>query len=488
MAALGAQVVYAADPCSTFKWDVSREIALFRNAPTAVAAGAQVDGAPRIEAERVYIAQLLPQQSVKLAAAYSPPSGARGGELVHFSTWAEVARWLDQLTEPMHAPSPEIAISARDALRGVRTELDTIRSIGRAVQYLRYASIPLGLSQGGGYRPVLAATTLARGYGDCKDKSNLMRSMLAAVGIEAHLVAVFSGDPEHVEEAWPSPASFNHCIIAVRPRGPMPLASTVHDSVLGTLTLFDPTDPFTAYGNLPEAIQGSLALVFAPETRSPMRIPRLTGNGVLERRVMLKLSVDGSAVGQLEDRASGSMAAPVRHLVHPRGVRERRAAFERWLSGAAAGARIGTLEAADDTLGDRVRTRIEFELPGYGQLLRREILTFRPFLFPSGERSLLALAEPRRAPIVLSTQALRETVVVGLPAGFRVDELPEPITLETPFGRYVSTARRSGREIEMTRTLDVRADRLPPDQLPAILGFHRAIRRNEESPIVLMRE
>ncbi len=71
LAALGAVPVLAADPCSTFKWDVSREIALFRNAPAAVAAGAQLDGAPRIEAERVYSAQLLPQQSVKLAA---PPS------------------------------------------------------------------------------------------------------------------------------------------------------------------------------------------------------------------------------------------------------------------------------------------------------------------------------------------------------------------------------------------------------------------------------
>lgn len=71
IAALGTSPVYAADPCSTFKWDVSREIALFRNVPASVAAGAQVDGAPRIEAERAYSAQLLPQQSVKLAAAPS---------------------------------------------------------------------------------------------------------------------------------------------------------------------------------------------------------------------------------------------------------------------------------------------------------------------------------------------------------------------------------------------------------------------------------
>ncbi len=71
VATLGAPLTHAADPCSTFKWDVSREIALFRTAPAAVAAGAQVESAPRIEPERAYTAQLLPQQSVKLPAAPS---------------------------------------------------------------------------------------------------------------------------------------------------------------------------------------------------------------------------------------------------------------------------------------------------------------------------------------------------------------------------------------------------------------------------------
>jgi len=426
--------------------------------------------------------------SARLAAGCWPATGARNGDLVHFSTWAEVARWLDLLTEPMHLPSPEIATRANDAVRGAQSELDTIRSVGRAVQHLRYASIPLGLYRGGGYCPVPAATTLARGYGDCKDKANLMRSMLATMGIEAHLVAVFSGDPHYVEEGWPSPSSFNHCVIAVRPRGGMPLSSTVHDSVLGTLTLFDPTDPFTALGDLPETIQGSLALVIAPGTRSPMRIPRLSENGALERRVTLELRADGAVAGRLEDRASGPMAGPLRQLVHHRGIHERRAAFERWFSRAASGARIGALEADDDTLRDRVRTLVEFELARYGQLMRRDLLMFRPFLFPSGDRSLLALAEPRRYPIVLSTQALRETVVVHLPAGFRVDELPEPITLDAPFGRYTSSVRRSGPDLELTRTLDVRAGRLPPDRLPAVLDFHRAIRRHEETPVVLERQ
>jgi hypothetical protein len=71
LAILSTQITHAADACSTFKWDVSREIALFRKAPATIDAGAKTDSAPRIEAERAYEARLLAQPSVTLA---SPPS------------------------------------------------------------------------------------------------------------------------------------------------------------------------------------------------------------------------------------------------------------------------------------------------------------------------------------------------------------------------------------------------------------------------------
>ena len=209
---------------------------------------------------------------------------------------------------------------------------------------------------------------------------------------------------------------------------------------------------------------------------------------MLERRVALGLKEDGAIAGRLDDRASGQMAVPLRRLVRTRGVRERRAAFERWLSQAAGGARIVALEAADDSLHGEVTTNLEFELTSHAQLLQGRLLMFRPFLYPFADGPALAIAEPRHHPIVLSARALRETVLVRLPAGFRVDELPVPITLDATFGRYAATVRKSGADLELTRVLEVRADRLPADLSSDVRDFYRAIRKFEESPVVLTRD
>ena len=98
------------------------------------------------------------------------------------------------------------------------------------------------------------------------------------------------------------------------------------------------------------------------------------------------------------------------------------------------------------------------------------------------------LTEPRRHPIEVPAQALRETVTVNLPAGFRVDELPEPLTLDAPFGRYAASLRVSDGTLVVTRFVEIQSVRLAPEDLIAARNFHRAIRKFEGSPVVLARE
>src|SRR5205823_1227749 len=102
-----------------------------------------------------------------------------------------------------------------------------------------------------GYKPHAAAEVFAKQYGDCKDKANLMRAMLKSIHIESYLVLLFSGDSTVVREEWPSPAQFNHCIIAVKLNEGSTTTSVVDLPVAGRLLIFDPTDEFTSMGDLP---------------------------------------------------------------------------------------------------------------------------------------------------------------------------------------------------------------------------------------------
>jgi hypothetical protein len=63
----GGTAAFAADPCSGFKWDISKEHALFGGPSVALAAGKDEATAPTIGTDRLYQLQLMPQTEVAFA-------------------------------------------------------------------------------------------------------------------------------------------------------------------------------------------------------------------------------------------------------------------------------------------------------------------------------------------------------------------------------------------------------------------------------------
>ena len=75
--ATGAACAYAG-PCTGFKWDVSRELALFGGPSVTVSSGKNAPSAPRISADRFYRLQLLPQAAVAFAATPGKSTASDG--------------------------------------------------------------------------------------------------------------------------------------------------------------------------------------------------------------------------------------------------------------------------------------------------------------------------------------------------------------------------------------------------------------------------
>ena len=149
----------------------------------------------------------------RLAVDYFPAEGARLTTSRAFDSWNEVSRWYSGISDSQAQPDARIIAKANELTANTRTELEKIQAIARYVQSIQYISIQIGV---GRWRPHAASEVLAKSYGDCKDKANLMRALLKVVNIEAYPVLIHSGDPTFVQEVWPSPRQFNHCIIAVK--------------------------------------------------------------------------------------------------------------------------------------------------------------------------------------------------------------------------------------------------------------------------------
>ena len=133
-----------------------------------------------------------------------------------FESWVQVSRWATELHDPQSVPDESVAAKARELTANSKTELERIRAIAQFVQRLQYISIDIGVGRGNGYRPHAASQVLAKAYGDCKDKANLMRSMLKAINITAYPIAIYLGDATHVRKSGPHPASSTIALLPSR--------------------------------------------------------------------------------------------------------------------------------------------------------------------------------------------------------------------------------------------------------------------------------
>lgn len=424
----------------------------------------------------------------RLAVSYYPPSSSQAVSIKTFSNWGEVAAWLTELGDPQVVVDDALARRAYELTALAKTEFEKIRAIAQYVQNIQYISIQTGIGRGGGYRPHASNEVFAKSYGDCKDKANLMRAMLKVVGIVAFPVSIYSGDPNYVRTGWPSPQQFNHCIIAVKVSDQTQASTIIQHPTLGRLLIFDATDEQTPVGDLPYYLQGSLALINSKSETDLVRMPVTPPEmNQLERTAQLQLREDGAIAGQIQELANGQTAVVFRSEFRRMSKPEYTGMIERWLTTGATSARLNKMEPADHSAEGRFTLNVEFSAPRYGQLMQGRLLVFKPAVV-SRREGLALTAATRKHPVVLRANAYSETVRVQLPAGFAVDEVPDAVKIETPFGSYVTSYEVKNNELIFKRQLSQQATTIAAADYDVVRKFYESIRAAENAPVVLARQ
>jgi uncharacterized protein DUF3857/transglutaminase superfamily protein len=414
-------------------------------------------------------------------------SNASAGTKV-FENWSQVSRWGTELHNAQAVPDESVAAKARELTASSKTELERIRAIAHFVQNLQYISIDIGVGRGNGYRPHAASQVLAKAYGDCKDKANLMRVMLKAINITAYPIFIHAGDSTVVREEWASPYQFNHCIIAIRVSDETLAPTVITTDKLGRLLIFDATDPNTPVGDLPENEQGSFALLVAGEEGQLLRMPILPPEASsFDRQADVVMTSEGSITATVRERSHGQAAAHSRGLFRGLSSGQYLKMIEGWVSYGATGAKVSRMEPKDNNAAGRFDLDVDFSATNYAQLMQNRLLVFKPAIV-SRQESLSLTEATRKHPVVLKSRSFSETVRIKLPAGFEVDELPDPLKLDAFFGSYNTTYAVKNGELVFTRTLAQRAGNIPADQYQTVRSFFERIRAAEQAPVVLARK
>lgn len=174
----------------------------------------------------------------------------------HFSSWDKVSLWcMNYFIEPTRH-NPAIKNLTDKITTDCKSNEEKISAIAEYVQNeIRYVAIEVGKNK---WIPRNAINTFGNRYGDCKDKSALMISMLETIGIEAYPVLVGSQKPIFID--LPSPYQFNHVIIAI-PVKYIGSLDHLNEAIYNECLLFDPTNPEIELGELPISLYHSGAVI-----------------------------------------------------------------------------------------------------------------------------------------------------------------------------------------------------------------------------------
>lgn len=216
----GSNPVFAGHHGGAFDMQLQVPVAhLYRRLSTAVGmplAVAQRNGAPAPQAsqsggfdERVWDLRDQPGLRMESAtpSAYDPYPWA---EWSTFANWGEVARWAEPLYRVSEPPSPALrteidAIAARSA-----DPAERVMAVLRLVQgQVRYLGVEIGA---GTHAPSAPNVVWARRWGDCKEKSLLMATMLRALGIAASPALVNTDRGDALGGDLPNANAFDHVI------------------------------------------------------------------------------------------------------------------------------------------------------------------------------------------------------------------------------------------------------------------------------------
>lgn len=396
-------------------------------------------------------------------------------DVTTFPDWNAFAIWWWSFIEKEFVTTEAMRQKVRELTAGLDDERSRVEAINRFVaQEIRYNAWPFGTH---GYEPYSAAAIFERRFGDCKDKSILLRQMLAEIGVEAIPVLIKAGfrrSDEPLEAAMVG--HFNHCIAYVKPtadRGGYYLDATAAHNPVDYLRADD---------------QGARVLHVDASGGSLADIDYVAAaDNALVRRYRIELDPQGDGKVELRDDSNGRQGVRLRTLFGGEsGDLETNLARE--LADGFGDVEIESVELSDlEDITTRAWLHTRFSARGiWTQQGGRRTL---PLGFDDIGMALVATeAEADRSHDVILDRpfAIESTVEYRLPDGLAVSALPDEVSIqEEGLLEYRQVTTQADGTIEVSRHFSIRAQRVPLDRYGAFRDAMRRVRQAEERTIEL---
>ncbi|MEZ4398907.1 MAG: DUF3857 domain-containing protein [Kofleriaceae bacterium] len=435
-------------------WPAARPVTLVTRGPGVPAPARRASGG------RTVVRYEFRDVAVPAAGQPAVPSDYVSTPYLGLSTgrsWQAVAAEYRDLVEAKLAQGVALPAELRAATQ--RATVDKIMAWLHA--RVRYTGIELSDSA---IIPFTPAETLARGFGDCKDKATLTVSLLRAAGITADVALVSTGPGFDVDPALAGLGDFNHAIVRA--------------VVDGQPLWIDATEDLLPAGQLPTRDQGRRALVIAAATTALTTTPvgRPADNVNREVRTFHLTEAGRPTVTEVSTQA-GVWASDLRGWV--RG--NTRADVHRQLSTYVDQEYLGDLRSFSSTDPNDLATpfALTLEVDDVGRvatlravtkawLFPRDVLDHLPDTLTSTASDIADRVAARTVDYVWSVPQTFEIVnQLVVPPGYRIPPAPANTTRRLGTMTLSTTHARQGQVVTVTYRLDTGKQRITAAELRA---------------------
>ncbi len=395
-------------------------------------------------------------------------------------SWEQAGLYYHTLFDTGEKPETEIASQVQTL---ATNQSDTLSKIDALYTYvsrqIRYVAIEIGV---GGYQPHPPADVYKNKYGDCKDKATLLISMMGKIGLRAYPALVGTRGDVEADPKVPTLATFDHMIVAfpvpadLRPAVEKLPAYDSHNQILW----LDPTSETDPLGQLPQMDQGVFGLISYPDRGDLQRIPQAPPdqNG-FEYTATVHLTSDGTGTAEVETKYLGVSNSHRHSFYRGRSQSEILKTFEGMV---ARYVNQSTFQKASITGVEDSHQQIveKFSFAGNFSVASSGSSWFFQPQFLSGIAVPEVGPRPRRLPLDIGTPFhVKCNYREEIPAGMRVESVPDKISVKTEFGELTIEYSVNGNVLTASENLSFSQGLILPEKYMEFRDFVNASIRAE---------
>lgn len=406
--------------------------------------------------DRVPVVYIMPQE-----LRYEEYSGSA-------ANWNEYGKWVLSLYKGRDNLSGTDAAKVDMIRKNIQDTLEIVRQLFSYLQgKTRYVEITMGL---GGFQPFDAGIVSATGYGDCKALTNYMYSLLKAAGIVSYPALVSSGRfREKIFRDFPNFQQFDHVILCV--------------PVKKDTVWLECTNQNIPFGFLGSFTDDRDVLLITENGGVFAHTPRYRqGENIRFCRAEFDIDQTGAANCSSRTIFRGLQYDDISEVLNSGYDEQRKFLYSNSM--------LPSLQLKDFTIFNNKNTLPAASIKetsvskGYCTFSGKYMIL--PLNLVNNQKPVSKMLKKRVSDVLINRSfSDYDTLIYRFPSNFRCEEVPDGVTIESPFGSYSCSVELKNNQIVYTRKFIIKEGYYKPEDYQELYNFILNVSRSDNMKMML---